>query len=142
MKFRYDLQESLGFQLAPMLDVVFLLLIFFIVTQTFSLTEQDLNVKVPSAQEGKKDDSRALTEIKLNVRKDGTITINQEVYTLDTLGGKLERLALVGGAVTPVLIRGDGECSYQTVIDVVDVCLKKKIYNIRFSTVKPKKSAS
>lgn len=138
MKFRYDMQESLGFQLAPMLDVVFLLLIFFIVTQTFSLTEQDLEVKVPSAEEGKKDDSRALNEIKLNVRKDGTVTINREVFNLDTLGAKLGRLAMAGGGTTPVLIRGDGDCSYQTVIDVVDVCLKQKIYNIRFSTIKPK----
>ena len=49
MKFNVKDPDSIGFQLAPMLDVVFLLLIFFVVTQKFILNEQDLKVKVPTA---------------------------------------------------------------------------------------------
>ena len=49
MKFNTKIPEPIGFQLAPMLDVVFLLLIFFVVTQKFILNEQDLKVKVPTA---------------------------------------------------------------------------------------------
>lgn len=132
------MQESLGFQLAPMLDVVFLLLIFFIVTQTFSLTEQDLDVKVPSADQSSKDKSRAFNEIIVNVRQDGSIIINGERYSLDALQGIMGRMVMAGGGATPVLIRGDAECKYQNIIDVVDECMKAKIYNIRFSTSKKK----
>lgn len=138
MKFRCSMPGSIAFQLAPMLDVVFLLLIFFIVTQTFSLTEQDLDVKVPSAEKGEKADSRAINEIILNVRKDGTVTINREVFSLDSLGAKMRRMAVAGGDKTPVLIRGDADCSYQDIVNVIDVCLKERIYNIRFSTKKPR----
>ncbi len=141
MKFRHDMQESLGFQLAPMLDVVFLLLIFFIVTQTFSLTEQDLDVKVPSAAQSSKEKPRALNEVILNVRKDGSVTINREVFPLDQLAAKMSRLVMAGGGTTPVLIRGDEDCSYKSIINVVDECLKAKIYNIRFSTRKPQQAA-
>ena len=49
MKINAKVPEPIGFQLAPMLDVVFLLLIFFVVTQKFILNEQDLKVKVPTA---------------------------------------------------------------------------------------------
>lgn len=129
---------SVAFQLAPMLDVVFLLLIFFIVTQTFSLTEQDLDVKVPSAEKGEKNESRSINEIILNVRKDGTVTINREVFSLESLGPKMRRMAFAGGDKTPVLIRGDADCSYQDIVNVIDVCLKERIYNLRFSTRKPR----
>lgn len=140
MKFHRSAPSTLTLQLAPLLDVVFLLLIFFVVTQAFILTEQDLDVKVPTADEGKKNDSRALNEIIINVRQDGTVTINREVIPLSELEGRVKRLAMAGGEVTPILIRGDGKCEYENIIAVVNVCLKAKIYNIRFSTQKPKPS--
>ena len=40
MKFHYKMPSPIGFQLAPMLDIVFLLLVFFIVTQTFGMTSR------------------------------------------------------------------------------------------------------
>lgn len=43
MKFRYKMPNPIGFQLAPMLDIVFLLLVFFVVTQTFEDDEPDLS---------------------------------------------------------------------------------------------------
>ena len=49
MKLNAKVPEPLGFQLTPMLDVVFILLIFFVVTQKFILNEQDLAVEVPTA---------------------------------------------------------------------------------------------
>lgn len=138
MKFRYDMQESLGFQLAPMLDVVFLLLIFFIVTQTFALTEQDLEVKVPDIEGNEqKDQSRALHEIILNVRTDGAVTINREIIPLDKVASRMGRMVSAGGAATPVLIRGDAEAKYQYIIDVLNECRKVGIWNIRFSVKQP-----
>ena len=140
MKFRYDMQESLGFQLAPMLDVVFLLLIFFIVTQTFALTEQDLEVKVPDVEGNEdKDQSRALHEIILNVRQDGSVTINREMIPLDKVASKMERVVAAGGSSTPVLIRGDAEAKYQFIMDVLNECRKVGIWNIRFSVKQPSK---
>lgn len=136
MKFRCNIPDPIGFQLAPMLDVVFLLLVFFIVTQTFSLTEQDLKVKVPSAAQPEQNDSRAINEIILNIRKDGTIIINREAYSPAQLETKLHSIAKLAKN-QPVRVRADAETLYQSVIDVIDICKKAGIWNISFSTQKP-----
>lgn len=126
-----------GFQLAPMLDIVFLLLVFFIVTQNIALTEQDFAVKVPSAENAEdRNKSRAINEIILNVREDGKVTINREVFTVDELYPKLERLVKLEKN-QPVRIRGDAATTYQKIVDVLDVCRKAGIWNISFSTRKP-----
>jgi biopolymer transport protein ExbD len=128
---------AIGFQLAPMLDIVFLLLIFFVVTQTIALTEQDLKVKVPTAEATEESQkSRAINEIILNVRKDGAVTINRENYSIDQLYPKLVSIASLSSN-QPVRIRGDAEAPYQYVVDVLDTCLKAGIWNISFSTRKP-----
>ncbi len=136
MKFRYTMPDPVGFQLAPMLDIVFLLLIFFVVTQTISLTEQDLKVKVPSAEHAEKKDSRAINEIILNVHTDGSVTINRQVYSLEQLYPKLVTIAKLAEN-QPVRIRGDAEAPYQHIVDVMDTCLKAGIWNMSFSTRKP-----
>lgn len=52
MKFQVREPDAAAFPLAPMIDVVFLLLIFFIATMQFSQSERELNVSVPVAEEG------------------------------------------------------------------------------------------
>lgn len=137
MKFRYSMPDPIGFQLAPMLDIVFLLLVFFVVTQTIALTEQDFSVKVPSAENAEdQNKSRAINEIILNVREDGMVTINREIFSVDQLYPRLERIVKLEKN-QPVRIRGDASTTYQKIVDVLDVCRKAGIWNISFSTRKP-----
>jgi hypothetical protein len=63
-----------GMQLAPMIDIVFLLLIFFIVTWQFTRSETELDVSVPTAEEGA-ELSRPKGEIIINVLPDGAIRV-------------------------------------------------------------------
>ncbi|MCH5284376.1 MAG: biopolymer transporter ExbD, partial [Akkermansiaceae bacterium] len=70
MKFNVKIPDGIGFQLAPMLDIVFLLLIFFVVTQKIILNEQDLKVKVPTAPKTTEEVSRAIDEIIINAREE------------------------------------------------------------------------
>ena len=72
MKFHYKMPSPIGFQLAPMLDIVFLLLVFFIVTQTFEDDEPDLSINLPSAETPKPGENVS-NEIIVNIRKDGTV---------------------------------------------------------------------
>ena len=79
MKFHYKMPSPIGFQLAPMLDIVFLLLVFFIVTQTFEDDEPDLSINLPSAETPKPGENVS-NEIIVNIRKDGTVVINRQQY--------------------------------------------------------------
>lgn len=122
-------------QLAPMIDIVFLLLIFFIVTWQFTKSETELSVSVPTAKEGA-EPNRQKGEISINILADGTIRI--ESVTLD-LPQLLEKLASIAAQYKnqPVRIRGDGGVAYQRIVEVIDTCQKAGIWNISFATQKP-----
>ena len=88
MKFRNQALEPAGMQLAPMIDIVFLLLIFFIVTWQFSRSETEMKISVPSSQEGA-DPKRVLGEIIVNVRVTGEVVVEGQVMSQAQLKEKL-----------------------------------------------------
>ncbi len=122
-------------QLAPMIDIVFLLLIFFIVTWQFSRSETELNVSVPTAEEGS-ELNRPKGEIIINVLADNTIRV--EGFTVD-LAQLHDKLAAIARQFEnqPVRIRGDGKVAYQRIVEVIDTCQKAGIWNISFATQRP-----
>ena len=122
-------------QLAPMIDIVFLLLIFFIVTWQFSRSETELNVSVPTAEEGS-ELNRPKGEIIINVLADNTIRVEGYTVDLDQLRDKLAAIARQFEN-QPVRIRGDGKVAYQRIVEVIDTCQKAGIWNISFATQRP-----
>ena len=108
MKFQQPQPEPAGIQLAPMIDIVFLLLIFFIVTWQFSRSETDMKISVPTSEEGD-DPKRVLGEIIINVRKNGEIIVEGSELTKRQLHDRLERIARLHEN-QPVRLRGDAEC--------------------------------
>jgi biopolymer transport protein ExbD len=73
--------ERIVFQIAPMVDILLFLLVFFILTWNFSRNEAELDVKVPAAREGK-ENRRPAGEVILNVKKDGAIVMNRRPMSL------------------------------------------------------------
>ena len=138
MKFKVTEPPSADFPLAPMIDVVFLLLIFFIATMQFSQSERELKVSVPVAEEGA-DPMQTAGEIIVNVMSDGSVIVDKTEMSQNQLFSKLSRIS----AVHPhqaIRIRGDGEVAYQKIVEVIDVCQKAGIPNISFATQVKKKS--
>jgi biopolymer transport protein ExbD len=135
MKFSSRQPEPAGMQLAPMIDIVFLLLIFFIVTWQFTRSETELNVSVPTAEEGS-ELNRPKGEIIINVLPDETIRVEGISVNLPQL---LDKLAAIAKQYEnqPVRIRGDGKVPYQRIVEVIDTCQKAGIWNISFATQRP-----
>ena len=139
MKFNVKIPDGIGFQLAPMLDIVFLLLIFFVVTQKIILNEQDLKVKVPTAPKTTEEVSRAIDEIIINAREENDeliITIDREVFTREQLAAMLQRMVAVNPS-QPVRIRADAEMRWQKVADVISTCSQAGVWNVSFSKQLP-----
>ncbi|MBK1792532.1 ExbD/TolR family protein [Persicirhabdus sediminis] len=132
MKFQKREPEQAGFQLAPMIDVVFLLLIFFIVSWQFSQNERELNVDVPVAEEGA-DATQTAGEITINLREDGVIIVDRREYTREELYDRLGRIAAVEKNQA-VRIRGDAKVEYQKVVELIDTCQKAGVWNVSFAT--------
>jgi biopolymer transport protein ExbD len=122
-------------QLAPMIDIVFLLLIFFIVTWQFTRSETELSVSVPTAEEGA-DPQRQRGEIVINILGDNTIRVEGISVNLEQLQQKLALIAQQHEN-QPVRIRGDGAVAYQRIVEVIDTCQKAGIWNISFATQRP-----
>lgn len=135
MKFRTTKLEPAGFQLAPMIDIVFLLLIFFIVTFEITRQEVDLKVFVPTSTEGV-DKKRALSEIVINIREGGETIVNGVELSEEELTTKLRNI-VAEHENQPVRLRGDGKCSWQTMVEVIDIVERAGIWNISFATQKP-----
>ncbi|MGJ8632910.1 MAG: ExbD/TolR family protein [Luteolibacter sp.] len=135
MKFSSRQPEAASMQLAPMIDIVFLLLIFFIVTWQFTKSETELDVSVPTAQEGAEPE-RQRGEIVINILSDDTIRV--EGATVD-LAQLLSKLSSIAGQFEnqPVRIRGDAKVEYQRLVEVIDTCQKAGIWNISFATQRP-----
>ena len=140
MKIRQIDPKPASFQLAPMIDIVFLLLTFFLVTYQITEQEKDNRVAVPTSTEGAQK-ARVANEIVINVTKEGVITISGQQYTKAELRKKLERiveaseLANEGGAdQQPVRIRCDADGTNQTLFEVLDEVRKAGIWNIGFAS--------
>ncbi len=127
--------ERIIFQIAPMVDILLFLLVFFILTWNFSRNEAELDVKVPAAQAGK-ENRRPAGEVILNVKKDGGIVMNRRPMSSEELLETLSRIAKLYPDQA-VILRGDENVDYRFVVDVLDVCRAANIWNVAFATSKP-----
>lgn len=136
MKFgRRVTEESEGIQLAPLIDIVFLTLVFFMTTAVYSKMERELDVTLPTADSSVTTE-RTRGEIYINLKKDGSIVINDQSVTIDRLQRILNRVAenFPGGAI---IIRGDKEAFLGRAIAVLNCCKKADIQNVFFETIPP-----
>jgi biopolymer transport protein ExbD len=127
--------ERIIFQIAPMVDILLFLLVFFMLTWNFSRNEAELDVKVPAAQEGK-ETRRPAGEVILNVKKDGAIVMNRRPMSSEELLETLSRIAKLYPDQA-VILRGDENVDYRFVVDVLDICRAANIWNVAFATSKP-----
>jgi biopolymer transport protein ExbD len=126
--------EVFGFQIAPMVDILLVLLVFFIVTWNFALSENELDVKIPTASKAKETQAY-VGQVVVNVRADGTIVFNRKPLSADELESKLNQLAKLYPDQA-VILRGDQRVNYRYIVDVLDICRKANIWNIAFATGK------
>lgn len=137
MKFRNVSKiEPIPLQLAPLIDVLLLLLLFFIITMNLSQRETEMKIVVPAADEGKLSTDRQVGEIVVNVRLDGTIVVEGATLTEEQLLAKLQLIASVHKDQA-VIYRGDKGSTYEHTIKVMDVCRKAGIWNVSFATRPP-----
>lgn len=121
-----------GLQMTALMDVIFLLLCFFVTTSVFSQWESEIAIALPSAKSATVP-GRMPGEIILNVSSQGVVTINGQVLTLEDLTSRLSRLAkLYPGQ--PVVIRADKETSYESLVAVIDACRTADVWNFSLAT--------
>ena len=137
MNFRKKLPEAgnLGVPLTPMIDVVFLLLCFFVTSQIFAQWETEIDIALPTAATGGMP-QRLPGEVIINVMADGTAVVNGQTLDDGQLRAMMDRLVqLFPGQ--PVLLRADKATAYEHVVRVLDTCRQADVWNISFATLAP-----
>ncbi len=129
IKTHSDEQPSLN--LTPMIDIVFLLIIFFMVGTKFSEIERKIGLELPSVSDS--GTLSAAPEKKLvNVYQDGRIELDRTTVSLAEL---TERLAVARREYPKlgVLVRGDADSKYQSVARVLNACRQAGISKMAVS---------
>jgi len=122
--------------LTSLLDVVFLLLIFFMVATNFTSREIDQQVRLPESETGATGRSRGPDQLILNVREDGSVVVDGARLDEDALRRRLREWR-AAAADRPTVIRGDGRTSYQSVMRVMGICKAEGVQNVGFAVVNP-----
>ena len=125
---------EMGFQIAPMVDVVFVLLLFFMACAGFRAHEKELAVGLPSSA-GK---GPSETVITIEIASDGTVTMNDTVYgrpmnrDLSELKSWLRTVATDFGGIDPVIIRPAPDARQERIIDVLNACAAGGVKKLTF----------
>ena len=134
MKFAHVQQEQPeSVPMAPLIDIVFLTLVFFMVTSVYSTLESEIDITLPTASTAELDE-RMQGEIFINLREDGQIVLNGREVDLDGLQEILDRVAqyFPGGSV---IIRGDSKAELGRAIAILNTCRKADIQNVSFAAL-------
>ena len=118
--------------LTSMLDVIFLLLCFFVTVSVFSQWESEISIKLPNAKTAEAPE-RLPGEIIVNLAKDGAISVNSVSLTLEDLGARLAKVAKFYPG-QPVIIRADKEVRYEALVKLIDTCRASDIWNFSLAT--------
>ena len=119
------------FDLTPLIDVVFLLLVFFLASTTFAKEEVEMDLTLPESNTGVADEDGHLLVI--NVQRDGTLTVDGRAVTMEGLRQRL-RAAARRDREQQVLIRGDTEVAYGLVHQAVDACKEASLTRLAFAS--------
>lgn len=129
---RHTRNRAAAVQMTSLMDVIFLLLCFFVTTSVFSQWETEVALSLPTAKSSTVP-GRMPGEIILNVRADGIVTVNGQTLTPDEVTARLARIAkLYPGQ--PVVIRADKKTSYESLMGVIDACRAADVWNFSLAT--------
>jgi biopolymer transport protein ExbD len=127
---RKSRREHLVPELTPLIDVVFLLLIFFMVSSVFKKEELALLLNLPKTEEGKTQQTqKEVVTIEIDEKK---IAYEGKELSIDDLKNEVSSLA----KKTLINLRVDGTVRYERLVDILDLLQKNKLENLSLITVK------
>lgn len=119
--------------LTPLIDIVFLLLIFFLVATRFAEEERELDVMLPEASE-----AQPLTvqprELFINIDREGRYFVTGKTLSLDQLHHVLKTAWVNNPGSQSVVIRADRRCLWDSVVAAMNACNKAHIHDYRVTT--------
>lgn len=124
---------SVGFNMTPMIDVVFQLIIFFLLSSHLARQETHLPLPLPTADSGQQDLAEERPRLTVNVLADGTLLLASRPVTPEELVERLRERKGVHGDDLEVRIRSDRGVPYARVEPILLSCARAGIWNVSFA---------
>jgi len=136
VKFRRKQRENVDINLASLIDVVFILLLFFVVTTTFT-RETQLRVELPEAASGAPAPDSEQKLVEITISAEGVYSVNNHLLPKSDLATLTEALQKESGGDTklPLAISADGKTPHQSVVTAMDAAGKLRFSHLRMTTV-------
>ena len=136
MKFRRQQSQEVSVNLTPLIDVVFLLLIFFMVSTTFT-RETQLSIDLPEAEGQPRDTS--VDEIEILIDESGSYRVNGQGLVdnqMRTLQAAIYKLS-AGDTTMPMTITADAQSAHQDVVRAMDAAGQMGFVHLSITTRQP-----
>ncbi|QLF93037.1 biopolymer transporter ExbD [Pseudomonas sp. ABC1] len=136
MKFKRRARENVDINLASLIDVVFILLLFFVVSTSFT-RETQLAVDLPEAVTGERVEANEQRHLEVLVDAEGQYSLNGNVLLEQSLDGLMTALQKesAGDNSLPLVISADAKATHQAVITAMDAAGKLGFAHLRITTV-------
>jgi biopolymer transport protein ExbD len=119
--------------MTPMIDVVFLLIIFFLVSSHLARQENNLELPLPVAASGNDELDQATPRVTINVKSDGSLWIGGRQMPVAELAALFGEVRQKEGDGVEVRIRGSRQVPYSEVEPIMLACTDAKIWNVTFA---------
>ncbi len=120
--------------LTPMIDVVFLLLIFFLVASRFAEEDRQMEVQLPTANQARPMTAKP-QDVELTIDADGNYYVGDgRPIALDQLELLLAQASASNPMTQTVIIRADRQCSWDAVVQAMSACHRAGLHDIKTST--------
>ena len=129
---------DIGFQIAPMVDVVFVLMLFFMACAGSQVKEKELKIALPSGAPANSANNPK-TPIVIDISPEGQVSMNDEVFGAPTDKGLtrlrewLKSTMDQFGGEDPVIIRPQSETRHERIVDVLNAAAYAGVKNLTFS---------
>ena len=130
---QYFANRRIGFNMTPMIDVVFLLIIFFLVSSHLAKQESSMELQLPAAMAGQEDFDQTTSRITINVKRDGSLWLGGQQIEAQQLTARFSQLRAEQGEGVEVRIRGSREAAYSTFEPIMLACTKASIWNVKYA---------
>ncbi len=122
--------------MTPMIDVVFQMIIFFVLTVEMERDSLDERIKMAMAPHGPLVEQRDPRTVTIDVNNRGGLSISRVPLSSQQLYAVMRNTVGIYGQQLPVVIRGDVDTTHQHIKNAMDICTRAGLYRISFAAIK------
>ena len=131
----YAERGDIGFNMTPMIDIVFLLIIFFILSSHFARQETQIDLALPEAESGQEASVDETRRLIVNVLPDGQLQLAGTIVDREALMQKIQYESQRVDGDLEVRVRSDRQAPYRQVEPILVACARAGVWKVTFAVV-------